>query len=98
STAARISKKRGRSESRDPAVLLARSSSVAARAVSVIRDRSTMGLRDAQQRLSANKKRVIAQRRLAHTGKAGEADRAIGTKMPKHLFSGKRGIGSTNRR
>ncbi|KAJ2401927.1 Nucleolar GTP-binding protein 1 [Coemansia sp. RSA 2559] len=98
STAARISKKRGRSESRDPAVMLARSSSVAARAVSVIRDRSTMGLRDAQQRLSANKKRVIAQRRLAHTGKAGEADRAIGTKMPKHLFSGKRGIGSTNRR
>lgn len=28
----------------------------------------------------------------------GEADRFIGTKMPKHLFSGKRGTGKTDRR
>ncbi|KAJ2549655.1 Nucleolar GTP-binding protein 1 [Coemansia sp. RSA 1933] len=98
STAERISKKRGRSESRDPAVALARSSSLAARAVSVIRDRSTMGLGDAQQRLKADKKRIIAQRRLAHTGRSGDSDRAISTKMPKHLFSGKRGIGSASHR
>lgn len=26
-------------------------------------------------------------------GRAGEADRAIGTKMPKHMFSGKSGFG-----
>lgn len=28
----------------------------------------------------------------------GEADRFIGNKMPKHLFSGKRGGGKTDRR
>ncbi len=28
----------------------------------------------------------------------GEADRFIGNKMPKHLFSGKRGTGKTDRR
>lgn len=28
----------------------------------------------------------------------GEADRFIGNKMPKHLFSGKRGNGSNDRR
>lgn len=28
----------------------------------------------------------------------GEADRFIGTKMPKHLHSGKRGTGKTDRR
>ncbi|KAJ1662068.1 Nucleolar GTP-binding protein 1 [Coemansia sp. RSA 1646] len=98
STAERIGRKRGRSESRDPAMLLARSSSLAARAVSVIRDRSTLGFSDAQQRLSANKKRIIAQRRMARTGKAGEGDRSISTKMPKHLFSGKRGIGTASHR
>lgn len=31
-------------------------------------------------------------------GLKGEADRFIGTKMPKHLFSGKRGVGKTDRR
>ena len=30
--------------------------------------------------------------------KAGEADRVIPNKMPKHLFSGKRGMGKTDRR
>lgn len=28
----------------------------------------------------------------------GEADRFIGNKMPKHLYSGKRGTGKTDRR
>ena len=31
-------------------------------------------------------------------GKAGESDRKITTKMPKHLFAGKRGSGKTDRR
>jgi nucleolar GTP-binding protein len=31
-------------------------------------------------------------------GKRGESDRHIGDKKPKHLFSGKRGIGKTDRR
>lgn len=31
-------------------------------------------------------------------GRAGESDRHIGTKMPKHLFSGKRKQGTANHR
>ncbi|TFY78937.1 hypothetical protein EWM64_g5081 [Hericium alpestre] len=30
--------------------------------------------------------------------KAGEGDRVIQTKMPKHLFAGKRKMGKTSRR
>lgn len=44
----------------------------------------------------------IAHRAIANKvkkmGLKGEADRFIGTKMPKHLFSGKRGVGKTDRR
>ena len=39
-----------------------------------------------------------AQRLRNKHAKAGEADRVILTKMPKHLFSGKRPRGSTDRR
>ena len=31
-------------------------------------------------------------------GRASESDRRIATKRPKHLFSGKRGMGKTDRR
>lgn len=37
-------------------------------------------------------------KRLAKLGKKGEADRFISVAKPKHLFSGKRGIGKTDRR
>ncbi|KAJ2726066.1 Nucleolar GTP-binding protein 1 [Coemansia sp. Benny D115] len=98
STAEAVGRKRGRSESVNPAVKLARSSSVAARALSTVRDRSTMGLRDARQLMASEKKKVMATRRRNLMAKAGEADRSIATKKPKHLFSGKRGIGSNDRR
>ena len=39
-----------------------------------------------------------AQKKRNKLAKAGEGDRVILTKMPKHLFSGKRGIGKTDRR
>ncbi|KAJ2698373.1 Nucleolar GTP-binding protein 1 [Coemansia sp. IMI 203386] len=97
-TAGRIGRKRGRSESRDAAVKLARSSSVAARAVSVIRDRSVMGLKDARQKLATEKSKNMSMRRMNRMARAGEADRHIATKKPKHLFSGKRSIGSNDRR
>lgn len=38
------------------------------------------------------------KKKIAKKGLKGEADRFIGTKMPKHLFSGKRGVGKTDRR
>ncbi|KAJ1933654.1 Nucleolar GTP-binding protein 1 [Linderina macrospora] len=93
-----VGRKRGRSESRDPAVLLARSSSLAARAVSTQRDRSTMGLRDVRQKAVADKMKAKSTRKMNTMARAGEADRSISTKMPKHLFTGKRGVGSNDRR
>lgn len=41
--------------------------------------------------------RAIAKK-VKKKGLKGEADRFIGTKMPKHLFAGKRGVGKTDRR
>ena len=38
------------------------------------------------------------KKKIAKKGLKGEGDRFIGNKMPKHLFSGKRGIGKTSRR
>ncbi|XP_012217920.1 nucleolar GTP-binding protein 1 [Linepithema humile] len=38
------------------------------------------------------------KKKVAKKGLKGEADRFIGNKMPKHLFSGKRGTGKTDRR
>lgn len=37
-------------------------------------------------------------KKVKKQGLKGEADRFIGTKRPKHLFAGKRGIGKTERR
>ncbi|KAJ1721359.1 Nucleolar GTP-binding protein 1 [Coemansia erecta] len=97
-TAQRAGRKRGRSESRDPAVKMARSSSLAARAVSVIRDRSVMGLKDERSRVATEKSKSMSMRRMNLMARAGEADRAIQSKKPKHLFTGKRSIGSNDRR
>ncbi|KAJ2785730.1 Nucleolar GTP-binding protein 1 [Coemansia interrupta] len=97
-TAQRAGRKRGRSESQDPAVKMARSSSMAARAVSVIRDRSVMGLKDERSRVATEKSKSMAMRQRNLMARAGEADRAIQSKKPKHLFTGKRSIGSNDRR
>jgi len=56
------------------------------------------GLRDEDERMRAQKMADKAQKRMNKRAKIGEADRTIITKMPKHLFSGKRGIGKTDRR
>jgi len=63
----------------------------------VPRDQS--GVKDAKQ-VKKIKKIATNQRNKdfsAH-GKAGESDRHIAVKKPKHLFAGKRGIGKTDRR
>jgi nucleolar GTP-binding protein len=51
---------------------------------------SGSGLKDASQRNRALKMADTAQRRMNKMAKQGESDRHIATKMPKHLFSGKR--------
>jgi len=39
-----------------------------------------------------------SHKRIARTARAGEGDKRVLNNMPKHLFSGKRGIGKTDRR
>jgi nucleolar GTP-binding protein len=79
------------------------------RAVSEIRDKSQppasgskeMPFRDVKQKEAAQKVFQAKQKsRNVHekTQRLGESDRRFFTKMPKHLFSGKRGIGKTDRR
>ena len=66
---------------------------------SVVRlPRDKSGLRDAGQVVKARKKMKLDQRKFVQEGKGGEADRKIGTLLPKHLYSGKRKMGKTQRR
>jgi nucleolar GTP-binding protein len=60
--------------------------------------RAAAGLKDDVERMRAQKMADKAERKRNKRAKIGEADRTIITKMPKHLFSGKRGIGKTDRR
>lgn len=61
--------------------------------------RDTLGIKDLAIRKKAQQmaKRDIAKK-VTRMGLKGEADRFIGTKMPRHLYSGKRGTGKTDRR
>ncbi|KAG8214128.1 P-loop containing nucleoside triphosphate hydrolase protein [Butyriboletus roseoflavus] len=61
-------------------------------------NRQLAGMRDDQQASKAIKLRNLGQRERNMHAKAGESDRAIRVKKPKHLFSGKRKAGKTNRR
>lgn len=54
------------------------------------------GFRDLEMKSRAIKSSRRAQKKMQSEGRKGEGDRFIGTKMPKHLFSGKRGIGTTD--
>ncbi|KAL1501515.1 hypothetical protein ABEB36_006822 [Hypothenemus hampei] len=61
--------------------------------------RNEQGIKDLAMKKKLDKiaHRAISKK-VARMGLKGEADRFIGTKMPKHLFSGKRGTGKTDRR
>jgi len=61
--------------------------------------RSQSGLRDKSQSKKLQQLRKKGEKKsFAQYGKAGESDRRILEKKPKHLFSGKRGLGKTDRR
>merc|ERR1712243_182327 len=61
--------------------------------------RSQSGIRDASQGAKLDKlKKKADKKTFNRMGKAGESDRRIQEKKPKHLFTGKRGIGKTDRR
>ncbi|GLB45009.1 hypothetical protein LshimejAT787_1900870 [Lyophyllum shimeji] len=61
-------------------------------------DRMVAGMRDEAQASRAVKLRNLGQRPRNMLARAGEGDRHIKTKMPKHLFAGKRKAGKTQRR
>lgn len=63
-----------------------------------VKNRAALGMRDGVQATKATQLQRLAQRTPNRLAKAGEADHHVPTKMPKHLFSGKRGMGKTNRR
>jgi nucleolar GTP-binding protein len=54
------------------------------------------GIVDAKQQIAAIKLGHKKQRTIALEARRGEADRKIPTLRPKHLFTGKRGIGKTD--
>jgi nucleolar GTP-binding protein len=56
------------------------------------------GLRDSAQKKKAIKKSRDSVKNRNKEARRGEADRVIPTLKPKHLFSGKRGVGKTSRR
>ncbi|KZO95627.1 putative NOG1-nucleolar G-protein required for 60S ribosomal subunit biogenesis [Calocera viscosa TUFC12733] len=60
--------------------------------------RQLAGMANDEQTSKAVRLRNLGQRRRNMHAKAGESDRAIRVKMPKHLFSGKRKAGKTDRR
>ena len=56
-------------------------------------------MRDPEERKRLRKTQKKMQKKVfASGGKAGESDRHIQVKRPKHLFAGKRGIGKADRR
>ena len=57
-----------------------------------------LGLRDDTAIKKAGKLTHKNQAKISKMGRATESDRRIPTKMPKHLYSGKRGNGKTDRR
>lgn len=69
-----------------------------ARSTSKVRVRSQSGLRSIEETEKAESLARLGQRNANRFGRAGESDRHIGEKMPKHLFSGKRKSGKTQRR
>ncbi|MBW0506421.1 hypothetical protein O181_046136 [Austropuccinia psidii MF-1] len=62
------------------------------------KDRRLAGMKGPSDQVKAKQLQMFQRREPNRLAKAGEADRHIPTKMPKHLFSGKRKAGKTNRR
>lgn len=60
--------------------------------------RSTAGLGSEADLKRARRMKHDGQKPLNQKGRIGESDRMFKSKMPKHLFSGKRGKGSNDRR
>jgi len=88
-----------RSSSRHPPAKRARMDS-AGRVVSNknAHPRDKSGIRDEAQSVKIVKMARKAQLPMARQARKGESDRKIVCLKPKHLFTGKRGLGTNNRR
>jgi len=89
-------RKRSRSEVREGDEAMRSASAM--RGVSMVRDPSMAGLKNKKQKLEAISLMKKTTKDIGLKSRRGEADRSIAVKMPKHLFTGKRGIGKTDRR
>ncbi|KAG9246540.1 nucleolar GTP-binding protein-like protein [Calycina marina] len=56
------------------------------------------GVTNEVSRTKAERAQKLSQRKMNRMARQGEADRHVAAAMPKHLFSGKRGMGKTNSR
>lgn len=98
----RVGRKRERSVSRGEAIatatstLVKRAKTMAGARSASKRDRSEMGLKAGQKDVAIGIKK-LGERARNMLAKAGESDRSVQTKMPKHLFSGKRGFQASHR-
>lgn len=61
-------------------------------------DRRNDGVADGSLRSQAERLEKIQRRERNRNARVGESDRHVADNMPKHLFAGKRGIGSNDRR
>lgn len=68
------------------------------RGLNLTRDRGMHGLRDQSERARSEGIRKRSQRPAASDARRGEADRKVYNLRPKHLLSGKRTLGTHNRR
>jgi nucleolar GTP-binding protein len=59
---------------------------------------SKTGIADPVRRDKTERMAKLGQRKMNRMARQGEADRHVAAAMPKHLFSGKRGLGSTRSR
>ncbi|XP_071439336.1 nucleolar GTP-binding protein 1 [Hetaerina americana] len=93
-------KSRSRSLSQPPLKKIRTESLARSRSRSVSKPpRDEMGVKDLpMKRKLQNIAHKALKKQVVKHGRKGEADRFIGTKMPKHLFAGKRGVGKTDRR
>ncbi|XP_046399020.1 nucleolar GTP-binding protein 1 [Ischnura elegans] len=93
-------KSRSRSLSQPPLKKIRTESLARSRSRSVSKPpRDETGIKDLPMKMKLkNIAHKALKKKIAKHGRKGEADRFIGTKMPKHLFSGKRGVGKADRR
>jgi len=94
-SASRSGRKRSRSESTGGDAAELKKVRAASRSRSLSRGD---GLKDLKQKEKVDKLAKLKQKDRNKAAKKGEADRVILNMKPKHLFSGKRGAGKTDRR